>query len=203
MFRIESHLLEVPLEQLRPTQMTVGFREVEEKRKSWGKLGDKARRDAMNEELFPVVKGPGKVYYVLDHHHTAVALVHEKATRVQVGPVKDLSHLDAEAFWIFLDHHSWVHVYDAKGRRRPFADMPERFEQLKDDPYRSLAGQVRDAGGFAKAEEPFLEFLWANHFRDHVPTRLVRSDPKKALRIALALAGRKQAAHLPGWCGKR
>ncbi len=203
MFRIESHLLEVPLEQLRPTQMTVGFREVAEKRKSWQKLGAKARRDAMHEELFPVVKGPGKAYYVLDHHHTAVALVHEKATSVQAGPVMDLSHLDVEAFWIFLDHHSWVHVYDAKGRRRPFTDMPDRFEELKDDPYRSLAGDVLDAGGFAKPEEPFLEFLWANHFRARVPARLVKSDPKEARRVGLALAARKDAAHLPGWCGKR
>ena len=42
MFRIESHLREVPLKQLRPTQMTVGLREVDEKRRSWDKLGDKA-----------------------------------------------------------------------------------------------------------------------------------------------------------------
>src|ERR1700761_7642422 len=102
MFRIESHLHEIPLKQLRPTQMTVGFREVEEKRASWAKLGDKARRTEMDEQLFPVVKGPGKAFYLLDSHHTALALVHEKAEAVQAGLVKDLSHLDREAFWIFL-----------------------------------------------------------------------------------------------------
>ena len=203
MFRIESHLREVPLRQLRPTQMTVGFREVDEKRKSWDKLGDKARRKEMDEQLFPVVKGPGKAFYVLDSHHTALALARERAERVQAGLVKDLSHLDREAFWIFLDHHSWMHSYDAKGKRRPFSDMPDRFEDLQDDPYRSLAGLVRDAGGFAKSEEPFLEFLWANHFRSHVPSRLVKSDLKQACRVALALAHRKESAHLPGWCGRR
>ena len=203
MFRIESHLRKVPLERLRPTQMTVGFHEVEAKRKSWSKLGDEARKRAMNEELFPAVIGPGKAFYILDHHHTALALAHEKAVSVQVGPVKDLSHLGRDDFWVFLDHHCWVHMYDAKGRRRPVEDMPERFEALKDDPYRSLAGLVRDAGGFAKAEEPFLEFLWANHFRRRIASRLVKSDLKQACREALALARKKDAAHLPGWCGKR
>ena len=203
MYRIESHLREIPLKQLRPTQMTVGFREVEQKRESWAKLGDKARRKEMDEQLFPVVKGPDKAFYILDAHHTALALLHEKADSVQAGLVKDLSHLDRGAFWIFLDHHSWMHAYDAKGKRRPFTDMPRHFEDMHDDPYRSLAGDVRDAGGFAKAEEPFLEFLWANYFRGLVPLRVVRSHPKDAQRKAMALASKQAASHLPGWCGKR
>ena len=157
----------------------------------------------MGEQLFPVVKGPDKAFYILDSHHTALALVHEKAESVQAGLVKDLSHLDRGAFWIFLDHHSWMHAYDAKGKRRPFEDMPRRFEDMQDDPFRSLAGDVRDAGGFAKAEEPFLEFLWANYFRGQVSARLVKSDPKAARRKALTLASARAASHLPGWCGKR
>jgi hypothetical protein len=203
MFRIESHLLEIPLKQLRPTQMTVGFKEVEKKRKSWHKLGDKAREKAMGEELFPVVKGPGRIYYILDHHHTAVALVHEKAQSVQAGLVKDLSGLKKDAFWTFLDHYGWMHIYDAKGRRRAFADMPVRFEDLENDPYRSLAGEVRDAGGFAKADEPFLEFLWANYFRAVVPSGMLRSNPKKAQQEAMKLAASPDASHLPGWSGAR
>ena len=74
--------------------MTVGFREVDEKRASWAQLSDKTRRKAMGEQLFPVVKGPDKAFYLLDSHHTALALVHEKADSVQAGLVKDLSHLD-------------------------------------------------------------------------------------------------------------
>jgi hypothetical protein len=34
-------------------------------------------------------------------------------------------------------------------------DIPTAFEKLRDDPYRSLAGEVRDAGGFAKSDAPF------------------------------------------------
>ena len=202
MYRIGSTLVEVKLEDLRPTQMTVGFKEVEAKRKTWTKLKPAERRDAMRKELFPAVIGPHKTYYILDHHHAAVALVREKSDRVAVGVAHDLSHLKPEAFWVFLDHFSWVHPYDSRGRRRPFTDIPDDFESLKDDPYRSLVADVLDAGGFAKSNEPFLEFLWANFFRAELPSRRLKEDPKKALADAMKLAASKRASYLPGWPGK-
>jgi hypothetical protein len=202
MYRIDSSLVEVKLEDLRPTQMTVGFKEVDEKRKSWAKLKPASRRDAMRRELFPAVIGPKKTYYILDHHHTAVALVKEQSDTVAVGIVKDLSHLEREAFWIFLDHYSWVHPYDQHGCRQSLDKMPDEFTALKNDPYRSLAGDVRDAGGFAKSDAPYLEFLWANFFRDALPAKSLDADPKKALAKALALARSKECSHLPGWPGK-
>lgn len=202
MISIGSTLIEVKLKHLRPTQMTVGFAEVERKRKSWEKLGTEACRQAMRQELFPTIKGPDKTFYILDHHHTAVALLREKSDTVQVGVVKDLSTLKPRDFWIFLDHYSWVHPYDATGERRAFKDMPKNFEDLKDDPYRSLAGEVRDAGGFAKADAPFLDFLWANHLRASIARKTLERSPKQALSAALALARSKKSAHLPGWPGK-
>jgi hypothetical protein len=202
MYRIESELKEIPLEQLRPTQITVGYREVEEKRKSWGKLRGEDRTKAMREEFFPAVRGPGKKYFVLDRHHAALALTREKQECVQVGLVRDLSALSAEDFWIFLDHYSWMHCYDAKGKRRPLDAMPKRFEDMQDDPYRSLAGDLRDRGGYAKVDLPFLEFLWANCLRQQIPARLLKSDQKKALAKALKIASSKKCSFLPGWCGK-
>lgn len=203
MFRIQSLLPDTPLAQLRPTQMTVGFQEVASKRKSWAKLDGKARRQAMAQELFPAVKGPGKAFYLLDHHHTALALLQEKAESVQVGLVRDLSQLSTQAFWTYLDHYSWTHAYDHRGRRQPFSEMPARLQDLKDDPYRSLVAQVRDAGAFAKADEPFLEFLWANYFRDAIPARRLQKDPKAAFKEAVALARSDKTSHLPGWSGKK
>lgn len=202
MISIGSTLVEVKLKHLRPTQMTVGFREVEKKRKSWEKLNPDARRQTMRQELFPAVKGPNKTFYILDHHHTAVALLREKSDTVQVGVVRDLSSLKPRDFWIFLDHYSWVHPYDQAGDRRAFKDMPKSFENLKDDPYRSLAGEVRDAGGFAKSDAPFLDFLWANHLRASIPRKTLENAPKEALSEALTLARSNKSAHLPGWPGK-
>jgi hypothetical protein len=66
-----------PLAELRPTQITVGMREVEAKRRHWrAKHGDKAGA-FLASHMIPVVLGPGEHPYVIDHHHLARAL-HEE-----------------------------------------------------------------------------------------------------------------------------
>jgi hypothetical protein len=203
MYRITSKLQRVPVTDLRPTQMTVGKKEVERKQQEWAGLGKKKRRAAMSEVLFPAVIGPRDAYYILDHHHSAVALVNEHADEVQVGVVKDLSALEATDFWIYLDHLSWVHPYDQRGKRRSLKEVPSSLRALRDDPYRSLAGEVRDLGGFAKSDTPFLEFLWTNYFRANVRADWLRSHYGKALKRAMRLALSAKTRHLPGWVGSR
>jgi hypothetical protein len=203
MFTIESHLFEAPIASLHPTQMTVGFDEVEDKRRQWARLTGARRQAKMREELFPVVCGSDDALYVLDHHHAALALTLEGCDKVHAGLVKDLSHLSRSAFWTYLDHFSWVHAYDAKGRRRPFEDIPRRFVDMQDDPYRSFAARVRDAGGFAKPAEPFQEFLWANFLRAEIPSAELKHGGKRALKKALALVKTDAAGHLPGWSGTK
>jgi hypothetical protein len=61
---------------------------------------------------------------------------------------------------------------------------------------------LRDRVGYSKVDVPFLEFLWANHLRQQVPSSLLKDDPKKALDKALKLASCKECSFLPGWCGK-
>jgi len=203
MFTIKSSLLVVRIEELRPTQITVGLKEVKSKRKEFAELQPKKRQEQMCEQLFPVVKGLRDKYFILDHHHAALAMLLEGAGTVQVGLVQDLSTLSEGAFWTYLDHFSWMHVYDAKGRKCGFRDIPERLEDLVDDPYRSFAGEVRDAGGFSKPSEPFQEFLWANFFRERVPAKSMKRDGDRAVTEAVALARSKHAKHLPGWCGPK
>ena len=57
--------------------------------------------------------------------------------------------------------------------------------KLVDDPYRSVAAEVRERGGFAKESAPFEEFQWADFFRRRIPARLVKKDFDGALRDAL------------------
>ncbi len=73
---------------------------------------------------------------------------------------------------------------------------------MADDPYRSVAASVEERGGFAKAEAPFFEFLWANHFRNHVPVALVKRKYEEAVEAALKLARSTKSSFLPGWAGK-
>ena len=201
MYRIRSKLQRVSVDKLRPTQMTVGLKEVKRKRQEWAVLGKKKRRAAMKEVFFPAVIGPRGAHYILDHHHLAVALVQERAKHVQVGVVEDLSALDASAFWIYLDHLSWVHPYDQHGRRRSFKDMPSSMRSLRNDPYRSLAGEVRDAGGFAKSDQPFLEFLWTNFFRTNVPRSCSRLITARRSKRRCGSRVSAKAKYLPGWTG--
>jgi hypothetical protein len=204
MEQIEVRLRREALRALRPAQMTIGLRQVHAKRKKLEALSRGEREQRAAESFFPVVRGPGDVYYLLDHHHEARALLEAEAgAEVQLGVLRDLSKLDTGSFWVFLDHHNWVHCYDNQGRRRPFKDMPATLEDMPDDPYRSLAADVRDEGGFSKTIEPFLEFLWADHFRDRIPIEKLRDRWKVAVARALKIAGSRESEHLPGWCGDR
>jgi hypothetical protein len=82
-----------------------------------------------------------------------------------------------------------------------FAKIPKSVDRLKDDPFRSLAGELRRAGGFAKDTTPFSEFLWADFLRRRVARRRVTQDFPAAVRQAMKLAKSQDAHYLPGWCG--
>src|SRR5215468_3748809 len=100
-----------------------------------------------------------------------------------------------------MDNKRWVYPYDAKGERRHFKDIPKSVADLKDDPFRSLAGELRRLGGFAKDTTPFSEFLWADYLRRRMRRKLVVDNFEEALEQAMQLAKAQGADHLPGWCG--
>jgi hypothetical protein len=113
----------------------------------------------------------------------------------------DLSKVeDTGVFWNMMEFHGWTHPYDAKGRRRDYADLPKSVDDLKDDPYRSLAGELRAIGGFAKQAVPFAEFVWADFLRGQIKLSAVEKDFDAALKEALELAKSEDANYLPGWC---
>jgi hypothetical protein len=82
-----------------------------------------------------------------------------------------------------------------------FEDIPGSIEDLKDDPYRSLAGDLRHAGGYAKDLTPFSEFLWADFLRARIKPKAIQKDYDDALARAVKLARSDEATFLPGWCG--
>lgn len=198
----EPILQPVPILSLRPTQMTVGMREVKEKRKRWREHKSKRKQaELLGKHMIPVVLGPDNKHYVVDHHHLARALHDEGVKDVLVTVIADLTMVDKDAFWSVLDHRRWAYPYDGKGERRQFRDIPKSITGLKDDPYRSLAGEIRRAGGYAKDTTPFSEFLWADLFRRRIARKTVEDDFASAVEKALAIAKSKDAIYLPGWCG--
>jgi hypothetical protein len=214
----EPILHPVAIRDLHPTQITVGLREVAAKRQEWrartaaarkGKAADKkaaekARIKAaefLGRHMIPVILGPKDRPYVIDHHHLARALYDEGVKQIIITVVADLRRLEPDAFWFMLDCHNWMHPFDDKGRRRQYEDIPKTVEGLIDDPFRSLAGELRHLGGFAKDTTPFSEFLWADFLRRHMKRKSVEADFDAALEAALELAKSAAADYLPGWCG--
>src|SRR3979409_368221 len=120
----------VPIKDLRPTQITVGMREVAGKRARWREEGTKKGAEFLGKHMIPVVLGPKDRHYVIDHHHLARALHDEGVKHVLVTVVANLGKLDVDAFWFVLDNHSWMHPFDDKGRRRGHADIPKSVSGL-------------------------------------------------------------------------
>jgi hypothetical protein len=201
MIAIREPLLKtVAILDLRPTQMSVGMREVEAKRKHWRDESKKKGEEFLGKHLIPVILGPKHQHYVIDHHHLARALHDEGVKEVGVTDVANLSKLDRDAFWYVMENRDWAHLF-VEGRRRPYSDLPESVDKLIDDPFRSLAGELRRAGGFSKDTTPFSEFLWADFLRLRIEREAVEANFEHALKKALELAKGPDADYLPGWCG--
>jgi hypothetical protein len=201
MTTVREPILEpVAILDLRPTQMTVGMHEVKAKRKRWREEGKKKGAEFLGKHMIPVVHGPKGRYYIIDHHHLARALHDEGVKNIAVTVVANLGKLDIDSFWYVMDHHDWTHPFK-EGRRRPYSDLPRSIDKLMDDPFRSLAGELRRAGGFAKDTTPFSEFLWANFLRQRMKRRAVEANFSHAIEKALELAKSMDANYLPGWCG--
>jgi len=198
---IEPILHPVAVKDLRPTQMTVGLREVSRKRDAWRAIRDKDGGEFLGTHMIPAVIGPGGTYWLIDHHHLARALYEDGVKDVLVQVVAKLTHLRKKRFLSFMESQNWLHAYDAEGKRQAWTDLPRHIGKLTDDPYRSLAGEVRRAGGYAKNNAPYSEFLWADFFRDRLRRSYVENKFGRAITKAVALAHSHEAAYLPGFAG--
>ncbi len=192
----------VEIATLRPTQMTVGLREVERKRADWRKHAERDGPDFLGRHMIPAIMGPKAVPYVIDHHHLLRALHDEGVRHVLVSVIADLRYLKKGVFWTFMDNRNWLHPFDAEGVRQPRDKLPKEVGAMKDDPYRSLAGELRRSGGYAKDDAPYSEFLWADFLRRRVSRKLVENNFEKSVAKALEAAEQQAASYLPGWCGR-
>jgi len=102
---------------------------------------------------------------------------------------------------VVMDCRGWCHPYDADGKRCDFDAIPSSLTGLVDDPFRSLAGALRLAGGYAKDTAPFSEFQWADFLRRRLNRKFIEKNFDKALMQAFELSKDVSADYLPGWCG--
>jgi hypothetical protein len=199
---LHHHLVREDPARLRPTQMTVGLAEVAIKRREWAALDKNQRHEALQQQVFPAVLGLKQRYYIIDHHHLGLALIEERVHHVWIALQDDLSWLAPDVFWRVMEFRAWAHPFDARGRRRDCSEIPRRLVELHDDPYRSLANRVHEAGGYAKSAMPFAEFLWADFFRANISAGKLRRRAPLAVRAGVRLAKSAAARYLPGWAGR-
>jgi hypothetical protein len=152
MQNLEPELKPVAITDVRPTQMTIGKREVARKHAQWAKRADKDGADFLGSHMIPAVIGPKRRMFIIDHHHLVRALHEEGVEHVLINVVADLSKLAKPLFWTFMENRNWLHPYDATGTRVPHDKIPKSIAKLTDDPYRSLAGAVREAGGAPRTQ---------------------------------------------------
>lgn len=204
--RAKQHLQRVLVTDLRPTQITVGAIEVAAKRREWAAMKPKAREQLLDTHWFPTVVGPHGECYIVDHHHLGQALVQEGVKYAWAVQLADFSNMEVQLFWRLMAFRHWAHSFDEHGAQCEYTAIPGKLAALRDDPYRSLAGEVRSHGGFSKESEPYVEFLWADFFRN----RFTRDDLKpsakgmlnaKVLAQAIKIAHGSSAQNLPGWTG--
>ncbi len=191
----------VGIAELKPTQMTIGLREVETRAAKLKALAEEDGEKLVRKHVIPVVKGPKEKYYVIDHHHLCRAMLLAGSTQVSVTVVLNLVRLEKDPFWVFMDNRGLVHPFDDQGSRCDYKDIPKSIEDMTDDPFRSLAGALRRKGGYAKDTTPFSEFLWADFLRRHFDRKEAEKNFEATLAAALELAKKSDADYLPGWCG--
>ncbi|SIT37474.1 Putative ParB-like nuclease (fragment) [Paraburkholderia ribeironis] len=83
-------MITLKIEQLRPTQMTHGAREVRAKTEHYTALSGHDLEMAIVEKPIPIVYGPDDTHFAIDHHHVAAALWHANIKSVPVVLVRAL-----------------------------------------------------------------------------------------------------------------
>lgn len=184
---------------MRPTQFAVGLEDVDHKYKKLKKMTAKQRKAYLAERPIQVVIGPKKILYIIDHHHLARACWQAGIDKLPLKIVADMSKIKANKFWHEMFLKGYMFAHDQFGNAQDPDLFPRDIRGMADDPYRSLAWSVREAGGFTKVFVPFAEFRWAQYFRNHIDINILRDNYDKAVKAALMLCKSKSAAKLPGF----
>lgn len=187
------------LAKLRPLQGGVGFDEVADKLAKLVKHPERASLDSPGEAI-EVAVGPDGNFYITDHHHGGLAwLQYRMQTHVAPIGVCSIRRLDPAAdmaaFHKQLEARKLVHLEDANGVAISWEQLPPSLAAMPNDPYRSLAGALRDKSWCRnQGAVEFAEFDWADYLRGQQVGAKDIKAADKAVRDC-------KAADLPGFIG--
>jgi len=190
----------ISIGQLHPTQFVAGMREVEYRSKHLQTRSDSELQVFLKEHALSVVIGPGERMFIVDGHDTALVVLKDgRSKSVHVNVIANLSGSSPFDFWHRMESRHWAYLYNAQGEKERYTDLPGMVLQLQNDPYRSLAYFVEQAGGFEKSGEPFAKIRWANFFRSRIVIDNTDMGWQKAIKQATQAAHTPEAHKLPGY----
>jgi len=200
----------VELEKLHPTQLTLGKISLPEKIKKLEKNYKKGKlEERLTKKAIPAVLGPDLLFYIQDGHHEIASLelsqkIPLEAKIAVISQLEDKSNLSPKAFKQYMLKSEKVFLLDENFKIAKFEDIPRRFINMKDNPYRSFAWLVKENGGFCKVSVNYLEFIWGKFFKDILEERniILNSDPdllNSYLEIGIKIAQSDSAKQLPGF----
>lgn len=185
---------------LRPTQFVLGMKEVNDKTEKMSRMNEKELQKFCDEHIIPIIIGPGKEPYLIDHHHFTRACWELKVPCYKFKILANKSKMKEADFWNFLYQKKWINLRDqfGLGPHLPSA-LPIDIRSMADDPFRSLVWSLIDMGAIKKVNIPFFEFEWTDFFRLNLDIRLhSKSNFTDAIKGAKKLAKSKSTSHLPG-----
>jgi hypothetical protein len=111
-----------------------------------------------------------------------------------------------------VEDNNEVYLKDQNGNAITPSALPTSIKDLSNDPFRSLAGAVRESCGFEKGDksssaEDYLEFQWTEYLRANwsqtgIAPNDIDTNFDDASKAALHLPTQKDAMSLPGYTGK-
>jgi len=190
---------------LNPTQIAVGYQQVHEKTKKLKKKSNAELEEYLIYHQVPVIKGPHDALFLIDHHHLCCAAHDIGIKKVYIKVVNDWSDLPNHEFWSRMQEHNYIWLYDDNGKALDIETflhlLPKTIKDLKNDPYRSMAGVIRKLEVYKKDWTPFSEFKWANFLRDHMEldhSKSITKFPTHQVDKAVELATSHASYGLPG-----
>jgi hypothetical protein len=205
----------IDIEDAHPTQFRVGKIEVEDRTHTFIKKGVEKLREYLRKHPCRAVIGPEGKIYITDMHHRAFAAYnaelafHAKALsetsqrpQIYVHIIDNLSHLSSEDFEKEMIAKRYTYLKD-RGILRRFSELSRYIFQLKDDPYRTVAGYLEDIGWKFPEEADFEQFTIDEWLRenmqlpDHVVKKELKKNKLKFLQKALEVLRSPEAKSEP------
>ncbi len=178
------------IEDLHPTQPEVGQYQVKKKVKEFESLSEHKIEKVIEKKIVPVVIGPEGKLYLIDHHHTSLALLETGHKKVDVVVKENWSNLDLKTFWEKMNAEKYCFLKKADGSiADPLSKaFPKSLRECGDNPYRSLVWIMSEEGLLKEVEIPYYEFYLSEVLKKKgliiPPGEMKKKDIKKYVKEA-------------------